>query len=100
MYMRMSCANGFIVALDWYLPRAFFRSGVSGAGVLILSHFTILMTFRSIIPCKTYSSQRFSCLSRFGYVCSAPSQAVSLGRAYCGGYEAYPGIPTGTGNKR
>jgi len=35
VYMRMSCANGFIVALDWYLARAFFRSGVSGAGVLM-----------------------------------------------------------------
>ena len=31
MYMRMSCANG----LDWYLPCTFFRSGVSGAGVLM-----------------------------------------------------------------
>jgi len=29
------CANGCVVALDWYLHRAFFRSGVSGAGVLM-----------------------------------------------------------------
>ena len=29
------CANGCVVVLDWYLPRAFFRCGVSGAGVLI-----------------------------------------------------------------
>ena len=35
MYMRMSCANGCVVVLDWYLPRAFVRSGVSGAGVLM-----------------------------------------------------------------
>ena len=35
MYMRMSCANGCVIALDWYLLRAFFRSGVSGAGVLM-----------------------------------------------------------------
>ena len=35
MYMRMSCANGCVVVLDWYLPCAFFRSGVSGAGVLM-----------------------------------------------------------------
>ena len=35
MYMRMSCANGCVVALDWYLPPMFFRSGVLGAGVLI-----------------------------------------------------------------
>ena len=24
-----------VVALDWYVPRTFFRSGVSGAGVLM-----------------------------------------------------------------
>jgi len=29
------CANGCVVVLDWYLHRAFFRSGVSGAGVLM-----------------------------------------------------------------
>jgi len=34
-YMRMSCANWCVVALDWYLYRAFFRSGVSGVGVLM-----------------------------------------------------------------
>jgi len=28
----------------------------------------ILLTFHSIISCKTYSSQRLSCLSRFRYV--------------------------------
>ena len=35
VYMRMSCANGCVVVLDWYLSRAFFRSGVSGADVLM-----------------------------------------------------------------
>ena len=35
MYLRISCVNGCVVALDWYLPRTFFRSGVSGAGVLM-----------------------------------------------------------------
>ena len=34
-YTRMSCANGCVVVLDCYLPRAFFRSGVSGVGVLM-----------------------------------------------------------------
>jgi len=35
VYMRMSCANGCVVVLDWYLYRAFSRSGVSGVGVLM-----------------------------------------------------------------
>ena len=36
MYMRMSCVNGSVVALDWYLPHhPVSRSGVSGAGVLM-----------------------------------------------------------------
>jgi len=35
VYMQMSCANGCVVALDWYLPRTFFRSGESGASVLM-----------------------------------------------------------------
>jgi len=35
VYMQMSCVNGFVVALDWYLPHAFFRSDVSGVGVLM-----------------------------------------------------------------
>ena len=30
--MRMSCVSGCVVALNWYLPRTFFRSDVSGAG--------------------------------------------------------------------
>ena len=29
MYMRTSCVNGCVVALDWYLPRMFFKSDVS-----------------------------------------------------------------------
>ena len=33
MYMRMSCVNGCVVALDWYLPRTFFRSGVVTHGL-------------------------------------------------------------------
>ena len=33
--MRMSCVNGCVVALDWYLPRMFFRCDESGAGVLM-----------------------------------------------------------------
>jgi hypothetical protein len=32
VYVRMSCVNGCVVALDWYLPRTF---GVSEAGVLM-----------------------------------------------------------------
>ena len=35
VYMQMLRANGCVVALDWYLHRAFFRSGVSGMGVLM-----------------------------------------------------------------
>jgi len=35
VYMRMSSANGCVVALDRYLPRTFFRSDVSGADVLM-----------------------------------------------------------------
>ena len=35
MCMRMLCVNGCVMALDWYLPRTFFRSDVSGAGVLM-----------------------------------------------------------------
>ena len=35
MPMRMPCVNGCAVALDWYLSRTFFRSGVSGVGVLM-----------------------------------------------------------------
>ena len=31
----MSCVNWCVVAFDWYLPPTFFRSGVSGAGVLM-----------------------------------------------------------------
>jgi len=33
--MRMSCVNGCVVALDWYLSGTFFRSGVSGEGVFL-----------------------------------------------------------------
>jgi len=33
--VRLSCANGCVVVLDWYLPCAFYRSGVSRAGVLM-----------------------------------------------------------------
>jgi len=29
------CVYANVVGLDWSLPRAFFRSGVSGAGVLM-----------------------------------------------------------------
>jgi len=35
VYMRMWCANGCVVVLDWYLNRVLSRSGVSGAGVLM-----------------------------------------------------------------
>jgi len=49
VYMRMSCANGCVVALDWYLPRKFFRSGVSGAGVLM--HALCLFNGRGVIRC-------------------------------------------------
>ena len=31
----MSCVNGCVLVLDWCLPRTFFRSSVSGAGVLV-----------------------------------------------------------------
>ena len=34
MYVNV-CLNGSVVALDWYRPCTFFRSGVSGAGVLM-----------------------------------------------------------------
>ena len=51
MYMRMSCENGFVVALDWYLPRAFFRSGVSGVGVLL--HALCLFDGRGV-RCRCY----------------------------------------------
>ena len=47
VYMRMSCANGCVVVLDWYLPRAFFRSGVSGAGVLM--HVLCLFDGRGVL---------------------------------------------------
>ena len=30
-----SCVNGCVVVLDWYMSHAFFRSGVSGVGVLM-----------------------------------------------------------------
>ena len=35
MYMRMSCVNARVGALDWYPPRTFFRSSVSGTDVLM-----------------------------------------------------------------
>ena len=49
--MRLSCVNGCVVALDWYLPRTFFRSGVSGAGVLM--HALCLLDGRSVW-CRCY----------------------------------------------
>jgi len=51
VYMQMSCANGCVVVLDWYLPRAFFRSGVSGAGVLM--HVLCLFDGRGVW-CRCY----------------------------------------------
>ena len=47
MYMRMSCGNGCVVALDWYLPCTFFRSGVSEAGVLM--HALCLFDGRGVV---------------------------------------------------
>ena len=35
MCMCMSCVNGCVVVLDWYLSCMFFRSDVSGVGVLM-----------------------------------------------------------------
>ena len=35
MCLRMSCANGCVVALDWYLPRVFSGLAYRGAGVLM-----------------------------------------------------------------
>jgi len=46
VYMRMSCVNGRVIALDWYLSRTFFMSGVSGAGVLM--HALCLFDGRSV----------------------------------------------------
>jgi len=46
VYMRMSSVSGCIVALDWCLPHMFFRSGVSGAGVLM--HALCLLDGRSV----------------------------------------------------
>jgi len=51
VYMRMSCVNGCVVALDQYLPHTFFRSGVSGAGVLM--HALCLFDGRSVW-CRCY----------------------------------------------
>ena len=47
MCLRMSCVNGCVVALDWYLSRTFFRSDVSGAGVLM--HALCLFDGRSVV---------------------------------------------------
>jgi len=51
VYMRMSCVNGCVVVLDWCLPRTVFRSGVSGAGVLM--HVLCLFDGRSVW-CRCY----------------------------------------------
>ena len=47
----MSCVSGCVVALDWYLSCTFFRSGVSGAGVLV--HALCLFGVRSVW-CRCY----------------------------------------------
>jgi len=51
VYLRMSCVNRCVVVLDWYLPCACFRSGVSGAGVLM--HALCLFDGRSVW-CRCY----------------------------------------------
>ena len=51
VYMRMSCVNGCVMVLDWYLCRAFFRPGVSGAGVLM--HVLCLFDGRGVW-CRCY----------------------------------------------
>jgi len=51
VYMQMSCANECVVALDWYPPRTFFRSGVSEVGVLM--HVLCLFDGRGVW-CRCY----------------------------------------------
>jgi len=51
VYLRISCVNRCVVVLDWYLPCACFRSGVSGAGVLM--HALCLFDGRSVW-CRCY----------------------------------------------
>jgi len=41
VYMRMSCANGCVVVLDWYMPRAFFTKKKT---LQLISTFSPLVT--------------------------------------------------------
>ena len=51
MYMRMTCVNWCDVALDWYLPRTFFKSGESVAGVLM---YVLCLFGRRSVWCRCY----------------------------------------------
>jgi len=51
VYMRMWCANGCVVVLDWFRYRVLSKSGVSGAGALI--HELCLFDWR-VVWCRCY----------------------------------------------
>ena len=52
--MQMSRVNGCVIALDWYLPRTFFRSVVSGAGVLMYALFYYTLPHKKDVTANIY----------------------------------------------